>query len=233
MKIQFFYYMSKAIKMKQIKRVAILILLIILLSVSLRIFIGEPCHISSASMEPTIKRGDWLWIDKVRYGAVLPRRWSDIPLLNIFTWIPSLRQKDQAINWGNHRFIGWTSPKVDDIVVFRSPENKEVLLVKRVFEWLPKGTFLCVNTENYNRYKSIFLQEGDTLIMRNGFFYNEDKLCNFYQLKNDFYYVLGDNKNISRDSRFFGYINKKNIIGKVKRVLFSTYKINRTLKSLQ
>lgn len=58
--------------MKQ--RKGIFFLLLIVSSIFIRIFIGEPTKVSSSSMEPTIKSGDWLWISKVDYGAILPRR---------------------------------------------------------------------------------------------------------------------------------------------------------------
>lgn len=127
---------------KRIKKILYVLTLVVFLSVFMRIFVGEPCYIPSASMEPTIKVGDWLWIDKSGYGAELPRRWSDIPLFNISTWIPSLREKDRSVDWGYHRFIGWSVPRVDDLIIFRSPENEEVILAKRVSEYLSKDILL-------------------------------------------------------------------------------------------
>lgn len=163
---------------------------------------------------------DWLWIDKSGYGAELPQRWSDIPLLNIFTWVPSLGGKNQSVNWGYHRFIGWSVPRMSDLVVFRSLENEEVLLVKRVSECLPKDILLFINANNYDKYKRIVEQEGHTIKLVNNSLYIDGVFSRFYKLKSDFYYVLDDNAFISHDSRFFGYMSEKNIIGRVKRVLF-------------
>lgn len=232
MKTLYFYYIRKTMGKKRIKKILYVLTLVIFLSVFMRIFVGEPCYIPSASMEPTIKVGDWLWIDKSGYGAELPRRWSDIPLLNIFTWIPSLREKDQSVNWGYHRFIGCSVPRMNDLIVFRSLENEEVLFVKRVSEYLPKGILLFINADNYEKYKGIVEQEGHKIKLVNDSLYIDGSFCRFYKLKNDFYYVLGDNASISRDSRFFGYISEKNIIGRVKRVLFSVREPYRVLKGL-
>ena len=55
--------------------------------VIIRLLIGEPCYIPSGSMEPTLCVGDWVWVDKASYGALLPTRFSDVPLVNVFTWI--------------------------------------------------------------------------------------------------------------------------------------------------
>lgn len=218
---------------KRIKKILYVLTLVVLLSVLMRICVGEPCYIPSASMEPTIKVGDWLWIDKSGYGAELPRRWSDIPLFNIFTWIPSLREKDRSVDWGYHRFIGWSVPRVNDLIIFRSPENEEVMLVKRISECMSKNILLLINADNYDKYKGIAEQEGHKIEIVKGSLYIDGVFSRFYKLKSDFYYVLGDNASISRDSRYFGYVSEKNVIGRVKRVLFSIKKPSRVFKRLK
>ena len=75
------------------KRISVIGLLFIILCVFFRVFGGEICLVPSSSMEPAILIGDWLWIDKLTYGARLPVRWSDIPLINVFTWNRTLRKK--------------------------------------------------------------------------------------------------------------------------------------------
>lgn len=100
--------------------------------VFIRIFLGEPCYIPSESMEPTLQTGDWVWVNKVSYGALLPERFADIPLLNIFTWITPLRKIDEENNWKWGRMVGWEKPQEYDVIVFRSPENRNILLTKRV-----------------------------------------------------------------------------------------------------
>ena len=74
------------------KRISVIAFAFITLCVFVRTFCGEICVVPSSSMEPTILVGDWLWIDKLTYGARLPARWSDIPLINVFTWNMTLRQ---------------------------------------------------------------------------------------------------------------------------------------------
>ena len=117
---------------KQIKKYTLFGILILVLAIFIRVFIGEPCKVPSGSMEPTIRSGEWLWIDKISFGGRLPERWADIPLLNAFTHIKSLRESDAKNHWGYRRMSGFTKPKVGDIVVFNSPENEALLLVKRI-----------------------------------------------------------------------------------------------------
>ena len=68
-----------------------IIVIVVFTCVLIRLFLGEPCYIPSESMEPTLCTGDWVWVDKASCGALLPDRFADIPLLNVFTWITFLR----------------------------------------------------------------------------------------------------------------------------------------------
>ena len=162
----------------------IFILIIVLVFILFRIFVGETCVVPSPSMEPTIMTGDVLWINKVTYGSRLPQRWADIPIINIFTWIKPLRIADEKNDWGYLRFVGMKKPLVGDLVVFNSPEDNNTLLVKRITK------------------------------------IHSEKILNNVKLRS-YYFVEGDNKENSRDSRSFGYIPESAIIGKVNRSLFS------------
>ena len=160
--------------MKRFRKYTSFGLTILALAILIRIAIGEPCKVPSGSMEPTILPGQWLWIDKLSYGGRLPERWADIPLINAFTHIAALRNADAQNCWGYRRLPEFTKPKVNDIVVFNSPENEEQLLVKRITE---------IKSEN-------------------GLF---------------FYFLVGDNREHSHDSRAFGWIPERLIVGKVHR----------------
>lgn len=157
--------------------------------VLIRLFLGEPCYIPSESMEPTLC-GDWVWVDKVSYSALLSNRFADIPLLNVFTWIAPLREKDSGNEWDLGRIPGWREAQENDIVVFRSPENRNMLLVKRVLR--------------------ITRREGV-----------------------NWYYMMGDNRNNSVDSRFFGEILESSIVGRIGWVLFSIKDKKRILKRIE
>jgi len=158
--------------MRKIKKYILFGILIIVLAIFIRTGIGEPCKVSSESMEPTIHSGEWLWIDKLTYGGRLPERWADIPLLNAFTYIKSWRESDAKREWGYHRLPGFSKPQVGDIVVFNSPENPELLVVKRIVD---------IRTENGQ----------------------------------SFYYLMGDNRENSHDSRAYGWAPERLIVGKI------------------
>jgi len=123
--------------------------LIFLGVIAIRMFIGEPCSVPSASMKPTINVGDWLWIDKTTYGARLPRSFADIPIINVFTWFKPLRLVDEKNNCGNKRMRGKRMPRIGDLAVFESPEFPHPLLVKRIVARFRIGDTIIINTKNY------------------------------------------------------------------------------------
>lgn len=276
------------------KQLIKLFLFVFLLVVPLRLWIGEPCRVPSGSMENTILQGDWLWIDKVSYGGLLPKRWADIPLLNIFTWIAPLREADEQIKWKYRRLPGFTQPKTSDLIVFHSPENERFLLIKRLigqpgdsiniengeleinrhsviepstfistnnrdslsFAEFPKETTWSIHNygpirvpgkdiqipltnETYPYLSGLIEKEGNTIYKRNNKICINGKVCTTYQFKYNYYFVMGDNRGGSRDSRFFGFVSEQAVVGRVNRILFSftgkegEYKIHRILKSIQ
>lgn len=119
---------------------------------------------------------------------------------------------------------GFNKPDIGDIVVFNSPENIDVLLVKRISQIQHANSLIHLDSTNYNNYNDIINQEAKAKI-KNGVIYINDTICTYYKLRNNYYYLLGDNSSISRDSRFFGYVSEKNLVGKVNRLIFS---INKT-----
>ena len=192
----------------KIKKTILVLAMVFASAIVIRIAIGEPCYIPSASMEPTILTGDWLWINKITYGGRLPERWSDIPLVNAFTHIKSWREADAKRNWGYHRLPGFGKPEIGDIVVFNNPENMETLLVKRVAEILYEGDTVYPDFTYYDQLNAI------ESIKRNA-------ATGRITLDQNYYFMSGDNRDNSRDSRFFGYVPEQFVIGQINRGIVS------------
>lgn len=191
-----------------------------------RLFIGEPCHVPSPSMEPAICVGDWIWIDKQSYGPIVPARYSDIPFVNILTWIPNFYKNDRKRNWGFHRLPGNAKPDLNDIIVFNSPDKVGTLLIKRIAKVIRPGTIITINSANLKRYESILKNEFDLdeiPALRQKL---QDNFASNVCLRHSYYFVLGDNKDLSLDSRLYGYICEKDIIGRARIVLFNFSKRN-------
>jgi len=206
--------------LKSFRKVVYVFCLMFLVAISIRLFVGEPCNVPSESMEPAILAGDWLWIDKISYGSRLPERWADIPLVNIFTYIPALRHADEQNNWGYHRVRGFRDPVVGDIVVFNSPSDEEVLLVKRVTDIYNKGDTVFLTPDNQNLLQQIIQNEKVNIDKTR----DDTEVETYYVLTQNYYCLLGDNRGNSHDSRAFGYIPEKLIEGKVNRTLMSVGK---------
>lgn len=189
--------------------------------VLIRMFVGEICNVPSGSMYPTIIIGDRMWIDKTTYGARLPKRFADIPLLNIFTWIKPLREADETRDWGNRRAKGKRMPRIGDLAVFESPDYPFPMLVKRIAEMLKTGDTLAINGDNFDSMFKIVLEEGKQIFIRNDTIFIDGQPDSIVVLSQPYYFMLGDNRKNSIDSRFFGYVPFASVVGRVNRVLFS------------
>ncbi len=193
----------------------------LLLCCFIRMVIGEPCVVPSGSMEPTLLCGDRLYINKLAYGGRFPSRWADIPLLNIFTWIRPLHLADKENHWAYRRLPGYCRPKLGDIAVFNSPADPQLLLVKRIVQVVKKGEPLRIDRWTLPIYRSLILRDGGKVMEMEGEIYIDGKIDSQYVPKQNFYYMEGDNRVNSHDSRSFGFILEEAIVGKFDFVLFS------------
>jgi signal peptidase I len=89
---------------------------------------------------------------------------------------------------------------------------------------LPREGFVVNlnDKEAYNLYKEpIIFYENEGAVFKKDKFFSRDSIVNKYTFIQDYYFMLGDNRKNSKDSRYFGFIPKEKIIGKAVCVLFS------------
>jgi signal peptidase I len=179
------------------------VLLIVFL---LRGFIVEPFRIPSGSMLPSLYIGDFILVNKFAYGIKLP-------VLNT-------------------KIIDLSSPERGDIVVFRYPRDPNLDYIKRVIG-LPGDHIAYYNKVLYVNGKPV---ERDFVGQYKGpgqTFANEyleklqgaehsilllparpNNLQGEYIVPEGMYFVMGDNRDNSNDSRVWGPVPEQNLLGK-------------------
>jgi signal peptidase I len=89
--------------------------------------------------------------------------------------------------------------------------------------YLPrKGDVVLLDDSTYSLYsRAIVVYENNKVEKVNGHFIINGKPAATYTFKMDYYWLMGDNRHNSLDSRFWGYVPEDHIIGKAEWVLFS------------
>ena len=210
-------------KKKSFKQNLVSLFYAIIAALLIRSFLYEPFSIPSGSMYPNLKVGDYLFVSKFSYGFSKHSLPFSIPI------IPGRLFSKEPIR--------------GEIVVFKTPEDNRTDYIKRVVG-LPgdslemKDNVLIINDveinitkKNIEKYKSFNVSKNiETLPNMLAYeVYEFEKAFeglntnNFNKIKIplDYFFVLGDNRDNSQDSRFIGLIPRDNLVGRAEVVMVS------------
>ena len=203
------------------------ILIALIIAVFIRSLFFQPFYIPSSSMEPTLLIGDRIFVSKFSYGYSK----------HSFPFSPPVY---------NNRILG-KIPDRGDLVVFKTPADNRTDYIKRLIG-LPGDTVQFIDGDiflndkkikkfkikklfdircgalNYtvNSYKEILPNGVSYTAVYNtkGSMQNTEK----YLVPDNHFFLLGDNRDCSKDSRYLlsvGYVNYVNLVGKAQMIFFS------------
>jgi len=160
------------------------IIVAFLLAMVIRAFVVQAFKIPTGSMRMTLLEGDLILVNKFIYGAKVP-----------FTKL---------------RLAAVRQPKRGDVVVFIYPEDRKKDFIKRMVG-LPGETVEIKGGSIYINGKL-----AEVPIFNRIYYYNMGDFGAEGQkivVPKDSYFVLGDNSSSSRDSRYWGFVPKDNLLG--------------------
>jgi len=171
------------------------IIIALILALVIRAFVVEAFKIPSGSMEPTLEIGDHLLVNKFIYGIRIP-----------FTSI--------------HLFP-WKSPQRGDVIVFIFPLEPEKDFIKRVIG-IGGDTVSIVNKKLY--INGVEVPDPHAVYRKDmALLGDNQKLDNFgpVTVPEGSLFVMGDNRDQSFDSRFWGFVPLKDVLGKAFTIYWS------------
>ena len=199
----------------------------LLIAILIRSLLIQPFYIPSSSMEPTLLVGDRIFVSKYSYGYSK----------HSFPFSP---------NVSNNRFLS-KRPEQGDLIVFKTPADNRTDYIKRLIG-KPGDEIQIIDGNLFINGLKVLREEakisepikcGNFILETNIFVetlpngvkylaaYNKQgtlKNTKKYTVPKDHLFLMGDNRDCSKDSRFLddvGYVNNLNLVGKAKIIFFS------------
>jgi signal peptidase I len=202
------------------------LLILALVMFSVRSSLADWNDVPTGSMKPTILEGDRVFVNKLAYDLKVP----------FTTW----------------HLADWSNPQRGDIVVFYSPKdgqrlvkrviglpgdtvelrNEQLIINGRPVEYVPADPGMAAQLSGIERERGVFvteeLPESPHAVMAiNGV--SAMRTFGPVQVPPGRYFMMGDNRDNSFDSRYFGTVARGQIVGRATGVVLSINKENHWL----
>jgi signal peptidase I len=212
----YFYYMKREVAGSGPIHVTLAVVIeysrsffpVLLFVLLIRSFVFEPFRIPSGSMMPTLLQGDYIFVKKYSYGL----RW------------PVIEQK----------FVELGEPQRGDVVVFRLPSDPSINYIKRVVG-LPGDQIIYSNHQvTVNGQQMELTKHPQTRLQDSGLVFieqldereheirisrpNDASTERLYQVPDGHYFMMGDNRDNSQDSRYIGAVPETHLVGEAVRI---------------
>ncbi len=219
----------------------------------IRTFIIEAYRIPTGSMEDTLLAGDFLFVNKFIYGAMVPftdwrlPKYKDVQVGDIVVFkfpkeedvnyikrcvagpgdVFELRNKEVYVNETlqplppDGKYLSGAKPKGQpDINIF--PRYSRFNRDQYGPITIPKeGETIELNRKNFNLYRDIFYYEGHEATLMGNTVAIDGAVSKIYTVKQDYYFMMGDNRDNSLDSRYWGFLPASHVVGSALIIFWS------------
>ena len=186
------------------------IIIAMLLAFTIRIFVVQAFKIPSGSMIPTLLIGDHILVSKLSYGFQWP---TECEIKASFPPMTCYRTET---------LVDFAAPERGDVIVFRFPEDEDKDFIKRIIG-LPGDTIEIRDKVVYINGTPLddkpYTQRIDPGLIEGSI--NPRDNFGPITVPQESFFVMGDNRDQSLDSRFWGYVSREKIRGKAFRIYWS------------
>ena len=182
-------------KKRIVREYAEAIIIALIAALIIRAYVIQAFKIPSGSMIPTLLIGDHILVNKFIYGTTIP--------------------------FSDKRVLIFRKPERGDIIVFKYPENPKKDFIKRV---------VATGGDTIESRNKVIYVNGDKLIEPYAQHTDNAMLPMVMSLRDNFepitvpenkFFVMGDNRDQSHDSRFWGFVDLKEIKGEALIIYWS------------